>query len=82
LPFRALLGHTSILMTTRYVHPALAQKRVTMEKFEGFRGDGMISGAAKSCGSYKSRYRRASDDSLRRDAQESQARSVRRGAGR
>lgn len=33
----ALLGHTSILMTMRYVHPAAEQKRVAIEKFEKFR---------------------------------------------
>jgi integrase len=42
----ALLGHTSILMTMRYVHPAAEQKRVTMEKFEKFRGEEIISAAA------------------------------------
>jgi integrase len=42
----ALLGHTSILMTMRYVHPAAKQKRVTMEKFEKFRGEEIISAAA------------------------------------
>jgi integrase len=42
----SLLGHASILMTMRYVHPAAEQKRVAMEKFEKFRADGVISAAA------------------------------------
>jgi integrase len=42
----ALLGHTSILMTMRYVHPAAEQKRVTMDKFEKFRAEAIISAAA------------------------------------
>jgi integrase len=42
----ALLGHTSILMTMRYVHPAAEQKRVTMEKFEKFRSEAIINAAA------------------------------------
>jgi integrase len=42
----ALLGHTSILMTMRYVHPAAEQKRVTMKKFEKHRGEAIISDAA------------------------------------
>jgi integrase len=41
-----LLGHTSILMTMRYVHPAAEQKSVTMEKFEKYHGEAIISGAA------------------------------------
>jgi integrase len=35
-----LLGHTTILMTMRYVHPAAEQKRVVMQKFEKFSTDG------------------------------------------
>jgi hypothetical protein len=46
LPFRALLGHSSILVTTRYIHPAPAQRRVMMETFEKVRGEAMISAAA------------------------------------
>ena len=38
----ALLGHASILMTMRYVHPAAEQKRVAMEKFEKFRAEQTI----------------------------------------
>jgi integrase len=41
----ALLGHASILMTMRYVHPAAEQKRTTMEKFEKFRAEGIIAAA-------------------------------------
>jgi hypothetical protein len=29
-------------MTMRYVHPAAEQKRVTIEKFEKFRAEGII----------------------------------------
>jgi integrase len=42
----SLLGHASILMTMRYVHPAAEQKRVAMEKFEKFRAEGIINAAA------------------------------------
>jgi integrase len=42
----ALLGHASIQMTMRYVHPAAEQKRVAMEKFEKFRAEGVFSAAA------------------------------------
>jgi len=42
----ALLGHTSILMTMRYVHPAADQKRAAMEKFEKFRAEGIINASA------------------------------------
>jgi len=42
----ALLGHASILMTMRYVHPAAEQKRMTIEKFEKFRAEGIISAVA------------------------------------
>jgi|SRR5215472_3963079 len=38
----ALLGHTTIQMTTRYVHPAAEQKRIAIEKFEKFRAEGVI----------------------------------------
>jgi integrase len=42
----ALLGHASIQMTMRYVHPAAEQKRMAIEKFERFRAAGIISAAA------------------------------------
>jgi integrase len=42
----SLLGHASILMTRRYVHPAAEQKRAAMEKFEKFRAEGVINAAA------------------------------------
>jgi integrase len=38
----ALLGHASIQMTMRYVHPAAEQKRTAIEKFEKFRAEGII----------------------------------------
>ena len=41
----SLLGHASILMTMRYVHPAAEQKRIAMEKFEKFRAEGAIAAA-------------------------------------
>lgn len=41
----ALLGHTTIQMTMRYVHPAAEQKRITIEKFERYRAEGVINAA-------------------------------------
>jgi len=41
----ALLGHASIQMTMRYVHPAAEQKRVAIERFEKFRTDATIAAA-------------------------------------
>jgi hypothetical protein len=46
----ALLGHASILMTMRYVHPAAEQKRLVMEKFEKFRAEGIIGAATTQQG--------------------------------
>ncbi len=42
----SLLGHASILMTMKYVHPAAEQKKTAMEKFEKFSAAGIISAAA------------------------------------
>jgi integrase len=42
----ALLGHASILMTMRYVHPAAEQKRIAIEKLEVFRAQGALAAAA------------------------------------
>jgi len=46
----ALLGHASILMTMRYVHPAAEQKRLVTEKFEKFRAEGIISASVSQRG--------------------------------
>jgi integrase len=43
-----LLGHTTIQMTMRYVHPAAEQKRIAIQKFEKFRAEGVISAVQKS----------------------------------
>ena len=41
----ALLGHASIQMTMRYVHPAADQKRAAIERFEKFRAEEIIAAA-------------------------------------
>ncbi len=46
----AILGHTSITMTMRYVHPAEEQKRVAVGKLEGFRVAGIVEAIEKSRG--------------------------------
>jgi integrase len=42
----ALLGHASIQMTMRYVHPAAAQKRVAIREFDKFSTNEIIAAAA------------------------------------
>jgi integrase len=42
----ALLGHASIQMTMRYVHPAAAQKRVAIQEFDKFNTKAIIAAAA------------------------------------
>jgi integrase len=44
----AILGHTSIQMTMRYVHPAEEQKRFAVGKLETFRLAGMVEAMEKS----------------------------------
>ena len=44
----AILGHTSIQMTMRYVHPAEEQKRFAVGKFESFRLAGIVEAMEKS----------------------------------
>jgi integrase len=44
----AILGHTSIQMTMRYVHPAEEQKRFAAGKLETFRLTGMVEAMEKS----------------------------------
>ncbi|MGC2089137.1 MAG: hypothetical protein WA638_06880, partial [Candidatus Acidiferrales bacterium] len=44
----AMLGHTNIQMTMRYVHPAEEQKRLAAGKLETFRLNGIIEAIEKS----------------------------------
>lgn len=44
----AMLGHTSIQMTMRYVHPAEEQKKIAAGKLEAFRVAGMVQAIEKS----------------------------------
>jgi integrase len=46
----AILGHTSIQMTMRYVHPAEEQKRVAVGKLEDFRLAGIVEAIEKNRG--------------------------------
>jgi hypothetical protein len=43
----AMLGHTSITMTMRYVHPAAEQKRLAAAKLETFRVNGLMLAASE-----------------------------------
>ena len=43
----AMLGHTSITMTMRYVHPAAEQKRLAAAKLEKFRVNGLMVAASE-----------------------------------
>ncbi|MHB8499695.1 MAG: tyrosine-type recombinase/integrase [Candidatus Acidiferrales bacterium] len=46
----AILGHTTVQMTMRYVHPAEEQKRVAVGKLEGYRLAGIVEAIEKSRG--------------------------------
>jgi len=46
----AMLGHTNIQMTMRYVHPAEEQKRLAAGKLETFRLNGIIEAVTRSHG--------------------------------
>jgi integrase len=46
----AMLGHKSIQMTMRYVHPAEEQKRIAAGKLETFRLDGIMHAADRALG--------------------------------
>ena len=43
----AMLGHTSITMTMRYVHPAAEQKKLAAASLESFRINGLIEAASE-----------------------------------
>jgi hypothetical protein len=43
-----MLGHTSIQMTMRYVHPAEEQKKIATGKLEAFRVAGIVQAIEKS----------------------------------
>ena len=43
----AMLGHTSITMTMRYVHPAAEQKKLAAAKLESFRINGLMEAASE-----------------------------------
>jgi hypothetical protein len=42
-----MLGHTSITMTMRYVHPAAEQKKLAAASLESFRINGLIEAASE-----------------------------------
>ena len=44
----AILGHTKIQMTMRYVHPTEEQKRLAAGKLETFRLNGIIEAVERS----------------------------------
>jgi integrase len=46
----AILGHTNIQMTMRYVHPAAEEKRRAIHRFERFRAEAAMSAAQRSHG--------------------------------
>jgi integrase len=46
----AILGHTNIQMTMRYVHPAAEEKKRAIHKFEGFCAEEAINAAQRSHG--------------------------------
>lgn len=46
----AILGHTTVQMTMRYVHPAEEQKRLAFGKLEGYRLAGIVEAIEKSRG--------------------------------
>jgi len=46
----AILGHTNIQVTMRYVHPAAEEKQRAIHKFERFRAEAAISAAQRSHG--------------------------------